>query len=139
MKNVAKKIYEELQQDGSYPVRVFHGCQVFAQLYENHPHIDDPTLAPNISMTCDTEKDIWIVTVTEAPLIPKAKIASAINEKCPWLTSHTYTCEYKALFNCRYLVITIGLDDDLCRTFVDRLKSIDLMLRELLELPATGS
>lgn len=140
MDNITSNIYHALQSNTYYPVRLFHKSQIFASLYERNHQCDDSQSTPlDITMTCDTEKDIWIITATEAPLLPKAKIASIFKEKCAWLSSHTYTYEYKALFNCRYLVITIGLDDDICNTFVDKLKSIDIMLHELFGLPVTDS
>ena len=135
MKSITQTIFKNIETYGKYPVRLFHNTQVFVQLYESHSNIDEPVPSPlEISSTCDIEKKLWIVNASNAPQIATNYIKATINDKCPWLSSHTYTCEYKFFLGCRYMIFTIELDNDICNTFLDKLNSINEMLYYLFDL-----
>lgn len=137
MKSIAQSIFKEIENYGKYPVRLFHNTQVFAQLYESHSSIDTPIPSPlEISSTCDTQKKLWIVNTSNAPQIASNRIKMTINDMCPWLSSHTYICEYKLFLECNYLIFTIELDNEICNTFLDKLNSINEMLYYLFDLPS---
>lgn len=140
MKSIAQSIFKEIENYGKYPVRLFHSTQVFAQLYESHSSIDTPIPSPlEISSTCDIEKKLWIVNASNAPQIASNRIKMAINDMCPWLSSYTYTCEYKLFLGCNYLIFTIELDNEICNTFLDKLNSINDMLYYLFDLSLSES
>lgn len=140
MKSITQTIFKNLETYGKYPVRIFHETQIFVQLYESHSSIDAPIPSPlEISSTCDTQKKLWIVNISNAPQIASNRIKTAINDMCPWLSSHTYICEYKLFLGCKYLIFTIGLDNEVCNTFLDKLNSINDMLYYLFDLSLSES
>ncbi len=140
MKSIAQTIFKELESYGKYPVRLFNNTQIFTQLYESHNNIHEPAPSPlEISSTCDIEKKLWIVNISNAPQITSNRIKSTISDKSPWLYSHTYTCEYKFFLGCRYLIFTIELDNEIRCDFLNKLNSMNEMLQSLFDLPTSKS
>ena len=137
--HIAKKLYNELQHTNKYQARIYDDTKVFAQLYVS-PMTDATTPSPlDIAMTCDTNNNTWCITITNAPRLPTEKIKEVISTECSWLTLYTYVCEYRLLWSVPYLVFTIGLTRDICSHFIERVTSMDHMLRRLFNLPDNDS